>query len=686
MTTASIRINGVATPNEVLKIGDVVTLTNNDNTGVLTWAWEILSKPTGSTAALSSPSASAPTFTVDVEGAYLIRLVVNDTLPDEAQHQAIGRVKTVHIGLKPHAKDETGEGNSVEGWAKAWRESYLLLDKALGLSARRTVKYVGAPLSGPLVLTVTGVATLTNGDVVPTVDALNAGNASSAVVLWDGGALATNDVVSALVHGISKTVTNPDTFTAGAPAYLGTAGALTKTIPAANNAHLLGFALTGGASIVLWFDPAVRFNNATLPTTIGPAAAISGTSPNAAHADHTHQVTYPMAIAAPLPVVPTTAVLGVATLPAREDHVHALNGALQAAYLKTVSSPPVNVVNNGGFRWWERGVLTSSLSFNGVGYSGRQYLADRWYSTVFDSNGVDTINYTFSRVASGLPTSEFALRIRNGTAPTVGGYALNLVQEIDREVVKQLRGKNLSWSLKVRKGSSVAGGLIGLTVEVISNTGAESQALPTYSGGAVVGTAAADNDDIGTSFTTFAGTTLGVVPASANGLSIRVSMNCEFAYSAGDANDYIDVAEVIVCEERDTLPIFRPAGGSTIADLNLCKRFYEKSYPQDVAPGTTLAVGFIPNGPFENIAYAASAPINIERQKFLVEKRVAPTVTLYRRSGTVGEWQFQQSPQTVLSDFATTLGFNVRANAGFSASPGIGPLVYTGHWTADSEI
>ena len=60
----------------------VVTLNGSNssdaNNDALTYSWTLTSKPTGSTAALSSATAAMPTFTADVAGAYVASLVVND--------------------------------------------------------------------------------------------------------------------------------------------------------------------------------------------------------------------------------------------------------------------------------------------------------------------------------------------------------------------------------------------------------------------------------------------------------------------------------------------------------------------------------------------------------------------------------------------------------------------------------
>ena len=59
--------------------GSASTDANNDT---LTYKWVLTTKPTGSTAALSSATAAKPTFTADTIGVYVASLVVNDGKAD----------------------------------------------------------------------------------------------------------------------------------------------------------------------------------------------------------------------------------------------------------------------------------------------------------------------------------------------------------------------------------------------------------------------------------------------------------------------------------------------------------------------------------------------------------------------------------------------------------------------------
>jgi len=67
---------------QTVLVTDTVQLDGSGSSDVdgddLTFAWSLVSRPAGSSAALSNPQALNPTFDVDVAGSYTLRLVVND--------------------------------------------------------------------------------------------------------------------------------------------------------------------------------------------------------------------------------------------------------------------------------------------------------------------------------------------------------------------------------------------------------------------------------------------------------------------------------------------------------------------------------------------------------------------------------------------------------------------------------
>jgi hypothetical protein len=69
-----------------LSINLLVTLTNNDNTGVTSWEWEIIAwpqtAPGDAAPVLAGTTTNTATFTPTIRGTYVIQLIVNDRIKD----------------------------------------------------------------------------------------------------------------------------------------------------------------------------------------------------------------------------------------------------------------------------------------------------------------------------------------------------------------------------------------------------------------------------------------------------------------------------------------------------------------------------------------------------------------------------------------------------------------------------
>ncbi len=119
MATAQIQINSTPGSNTDLPLNTFVSLSNNDNTGVTTWQWTILSQPAGTPVVLATPTASTAAFTPTKEGSYLIRLVVNTGLAGEATDQVVASVLELETRSRIPAAGETIEVDSNNGWSNA---------------------------------------------------------------------------------------------------------------------------------------------------------------------------------------------------------------------------------------------------------------------------------------------------------------------------------------------------------------------------------------------------------------------------------------------------------------------------------------------------------------------------------------------------------------------------------------
>jgi hypothetical protein len=73
---------------QTVAAGTLVTLTgaasSDANSDSLSYKWTLTTKPTGSTASLSSSTGVSPTLTVDIVGTYVASLIVNDGKVDSA--------------------------------------------------------------------------------------------------------------------------------------------------------------------------------------------------------------------------------------------------------------------------------------------------------------------------------------------------------------------------------------------------------------------------------------------------------------------------------------------------------------------------------------------------------------------------------------------------------------------------
>lgn len=118
-------------------------------------------------------------------------------------------------------------------------------------------------------------------------------------------------------------------------------------------------------------------------------------------------------------------------------------------------------------------------------------------------------------------------------------------------------------------------------------------------------------------------------------------------------------------------------------ELQLCQRYYEKSYAPETGPGMPETANVIETGA---ISDNSTMVISLPTVNYKIQKRVAPSVTFYSPSGTSGNCAWYADFATA-QNLATTTGrsgvngFMARQSADLNASDHM-----VCHFTADAEF
>jgi hypothetical protein len=128
-------------------------------------------------------------------------------------------------------------------------------------------------------------------------------------------------------------------------------------------------------------------------------------------------------------------------------------------------------------------------------------------------------------------------------------------------------------------------------------------------------------------------------------------------------------------ENGSTTTAFQTASGSIAGELNLCQRYYEKSYNTDVAPGTATTDGWV------NTLYNTANTNQLRYGfRFMVNKRVLPTMTFYDNNGNINKVFKGAANQTLTTGYAGTMGMA----AGSAATTSAAEVGF--HYLADAEL
>lgn len=319
-------------------------------------------------------------------------------------------------------------------------------------------------------------------------------------------------------------------------------------------------------------------------------------------------------------------------------------------------APKPNLLINGGFDIWQRGVnITTSAS---------AYIADRWRVA-----GVGSENINASRQPHDLSNPAFRgnphyyMQIE-GTA-TTGRH--NLSQRI--ESVRKAAGERVTLSFWAR---SIGGATVPIDeIRAIQNMGAGGSPSPATS------TLFASNIALSGTWRKFEmSITLPQLNDKTLGTNDDDYLWIIFYTGLGDYN--IAIADVKLEINGVASPFVRKPITEELAD---CQRYYQKSYPQSVAPGAASSIG----GSLQDRSFSDAAAFGVNfNVRTPVVMRAPPTVTLYSPdTGAAGVIRNATASTDVVATATNVAdcGFSLRNNAAFT----IGDLVRV-HYTADAEL
>lgn len=343
-----------------------------------------------------------------------------------------------------------------------------------------------------------------------------------------------------------------------------------------------------------------------------------------------------------------------------------------------------NAIINGSFDFWQR-----DSSFIGLTDG---YTADRWY---IQANGGSSVDVT---QGNPVGAGDRYLRMTVNTAdPTLASDAyLVFLQIIEGYNARVFRYQPLSYSFWVR--SSMPGVFTGairfgdssysivhsFTIEQ-ANTWEKKTAL------AIPSLISAQPGY--TEYRTGRGLTLLLTFACGTdfhastpgqwevGNKVSVAGSSNFLSSVGIT---IDIAEVQLEPGYTITPFeYRPIG----LERTLCKRYFEKTYDEDVPVGTATNQSTI----FLTKLHPSMSTVlrfNSEGHRFSVEKRAIPTMTFYSTNGVVGYMSRYNSPseiREILSVSGTTKRHPIFYMSINDPTVDL-EMAHVVHYTADSEL
>lgn len=341
-----------------------------------------------------------------------------------------------------------------------------------------------------------------------------------------------------------------------------------------------------------------------------------------------------------------------------------------ARFTANASNQHKNYIINGKFDIWQRGTTQTTSGYGSD---------DRWFNQNTGSTKT-TSRQTFTVGQTDVPENPTYFSRTVATSVAAAGNFVLKYQYIEDVTLSSGKTFTLSFYAKADASKNIA-------IEGIQNFGTGgSPSAPVYS---IVVTTLTLNTNwqkftVTITFPSVSGKILGT--SNDDNFAIAFWFDAGSTFNArtntlGQQSGTFDIANVQL-EEGSIATNFeyRPIG----AELSLCQRYYEKSFPQATAPAQN--VGSSAGSHLFPQVVAASTTMAVPGVRFSVTKRTSPTITFFNPLAA----NAQIRNTTSNTDFTATT-INTSNDTGFGLT-GISPAATAAgnscslHWTADAEL
>lgn len=316
-----------------------------------------------------------------------------------------------------------------------------------------------------------------------------------------------------------------------------------------------------------------------------------------------------------------------------------------------------NVLYNSAFDIWQRGSSTT------VGNGVSTYLADRWYVTnSLGTNGV----ITYSRTTGIQSGSKYGASIQITTAPTAAqANGTEFYQTLENFDSVQFLNQTLSLGINIQ----ALGNVTSIGLQLLYNT---TEAKVTIALGSEQ-TVAVNSS----SFTVgqILAQTVGTLPTTAGVVGVRIRI---LSVSSGNTYDLNNgfILEQAMMNIGFTVATYNRAGRNFQDELDMCQRYFEKSYDLNTSLGTVTDSGAC------NVFSTPSQSLRLTIF-YKVQKRIVPNITTYNPvTGAIGSWRGADASNiTAAPAYQGMQSFSAANSIAASAN-----VDYRIHYTADAEL